>query len=335
MNRHGVSALCIGIAALAGAMCTGTGTPFVGPTTEQGNPQIVAVVVDDNHRPISSATVYVYRVPVYFDSVDQPPSSAILLYASPTDSNGMCSFGKLVPGTYSIKAIDADSTHSKMITNIPISSMKPDTPDYQDTLVLAVPGNIHGIVTRGGVLGNIVNQNMKDAFIQVKIGEMDRSTITGPDGGYTFIGLPAGTYTIYYYAADGFYSAKRENVVVESGNDMTLDSVVLKPVPRLLPPKEFGAVYDTSEGVVRLYWQKVNYEALWYYVVERKCLSESSFDTLFPTSDTVLFDTLGSIPAETVLYYVVRSIDKAINPSVNAGPIVIRVADFRRPAVLQ
>jgi len=325
MIRCLLSTLCLGMAVLPGVMCTEN--RLAGPSTEQGNPQIVAVVVDDRHRPLATAVVYVYKVPVYLDSVDQPPAAAMLIATSPTDSGGKCSFEKLAPGMYSIKAIDADSTHSILKTHIPISLLKPGQPEYQDTFVLAAPGIIHGIVSRGGVAGNNQNQTMKDAFIQIKIGEIDRSTVTGPSGAYSFSNLPAGTYTVYYYATDGFYSAKQDNIVLGPGQDRGIDSVILKPVPRLLPPKGFDGAYDTSAGIVRFHWQKVQYDALWYYVVQRKCLSDNSFDTAFSTSDTMLTDTVGSIPAGTILYYVVRSMDKAFNPSVNAGPIEITVVD--------
>jgi hypothetical protein len=324
MNRRGVAPLFLGAIALLGAMCSNTGVPVAGPTEEQGNPQIVAVVVDDLHRPIASATVFVYKVPVYHDSNDQPPTDALLLYTSETDSNGACSFEKLVPGTYSLTAIDADSAHSGVKSNIVISTPMPAHPEYQDTLVLAAPGGFHGVVTRGGVTGSS-NQQLKDAFIQIKLGEIDRSTVTGPDGKYAFYRLPAGVYTAYYYATDGFYSSKREHITIRPSGDTALDSVVLKP--RILPPpKGFLASYDTSAGIVRCTWQKVIFDGLWYYAIDRKCITSPSIDASFTTFDTVWTDTLGSIPAGTTVYYVVRSIDKAFNPSLNAGPIEITVA---------
>jgi hypothetical protein len=327
MNHRDVFALFLGIAALLGAMCGDAGLPVAGPSTEQGNPQIVAVVVDDHYRPLASATVFIYKIPVYFDSTDQDLPDAILIATSPTDSGGKCSFEKLVPGIYSIKAVDADSAHSTIRTNIPISLPKPERPEYHDTLVLTAPGVIHGIVSRGGVLGNNQNQKLTDAFIQVKIGELDRFTITGETGVYSFSNLPAGTYTIYYYATDGFFSAKRESIIVRPEDTTTVDSVILKPVPRLMPPKGFTAVYDTSAELVHFYWQKVNYDGLRYYIVERKCISDSAYNKLFTTADTVLTDSLTAILPGTVLYYVIRSIDQAFNASWNAGAIEITVAE--------
>jgi hypothetical protein len=325
MSRGAGALFGLGIAALLGAMCGNPAPPVAGPSAEQGNPQIVAVVVDDLHRPLRNAVVFVYKASVNPVSVDQEPLAGVLVATSPTDTNGSCAFSNLIPGTYSIRAMDADSTHSTIITNIPISVPKPRNPEYKDTLTLAAPGAVHGIVTRGGVMGNAQNQKLTDAFIQVKMGETDRFTVTGPEGSYRFAGIPAGTYTVYYYATDGFLSARRENIVVGPGIDKNVDTVVLKPVPRLLPPKGFTAVYDTAGNKVNLRWQSVTYDALWYYAVDRKCRTSSSFDTAFSTSDTTFSDTLGAIPAGTVLYYVVHSVDKAFNPSVNAGPVEITV----------
>jgi hypothetical protein len=320
MNRRGVAPLFLGIAALIGARCSNTGVPVVGPTEEQGNPQIVAVVVDDLHRPISTATVFVYKVPDNNDSINQAPSTALLLYTSPTDSSGTCSFDKLVPGTYSLKAIDSDSAHSVVKSNILVSLLKPMHPEFKDTLVLAAPGGFHGVVARKGNVG-IANQQLKDAFIQVKIGEIDRSTVTGPDGKYAFSQLPAGVYTAYYYVTD-YYSAKRGQIIVRPGADTAIDSVFL--LPRII--KGFSAAYDTSAAIVRFAWQKVTFEGLWYYEVDRKCLTTPSINATFTSFDTVWADTLGPIPVGTELYYVVRSIDKAFNPGLNAGPIEIIVA---------
>ncbi|HEX7510968.1 MAG TPA: carboxypeptidase-like regulatory domain-containing protein, partial [Chitinivibrionales bacterium] len=202
------------VTALVAVTCV-KNSEFTGPSTEQGNPQIVAVVVDGKNNPVLNALVSVYQVPLNADTLNQP-SAAILVATSATDCVGTCSFDKLIPGMYSLKAIDADSSHATIKTNIPISAIKPDKPEYQDTLVLAIPGSMGGVVSRGGVAGTNQNQSLKDAFIQIKIGEIDRSTVTGPSGAYFFSNLPAGTYTVYYYATDGFYSAKRENIVVST-----------------------------------------------------------------------------------------------------------------------
>jgi hypothetical protein len=320
MKHRGSAKLWPIVFALVAAQCTGNGE-FTGPSTEQGNPQIVAIVTNGMKKPIPGAVVTVYKVPANIDS-SVPPSAAELMGLSQTDSMGICSFEKLAPGTYSLKAVDPDSANSIIKTNIVISLSKPVAPEFNDTLVLSAPGAFHGIVTRAV---SVNNQNLKDAFIQIKINEIDRSTTTGSDGKYSFLTLPAGTYTVYYYT-DGFYSAKRENVKVRAGKDTVIDSVILKPKV-LPPPKSFTAVYDTAAGVVHFNWQKVNFDGLWHYNLQRECIVNSDLNKVFSPFDTLFSDTIGAFPVGTTFYYVVRSIDKALNPSVNAGPIEITVAD--------
>jgi hypothetical protein len=300
-----------------------TDSRLSGPSTEQGNPQIVAIVVDDIHRPIADATVIMYRISTLSDSTQQP-SSAINIAVRQTDSLGKCSFEDISPGSYSLEATDSSNNRSALTTNIAISTIKPVRPEYSDTIMLVAPGGIKGVVSRGGVAGIITNQNLNDAFIQVKIGEIDRSTVTGPDGKYSFENLPAGLYTLFYYATDGFYSSKRENIIVRPGVDTTLDKVVLRPVPRLLPPKGLSAQYDTTAGTVRLSWQKVAFDSLRWYEVERINITVPN-DTVFITYDTLFSDTVAVLTSGTILDYVVRSVDKAFNRSPNAGPVEIMV----------
>jgi hypothetical protein len=327
MNRRRVIAIFLGAGALLGSRCGTAPAPLTGPSEEQGNPQIVAVVVDDARRPVPQATVSAYRVAANDDPASQP-SAGILVAQSRADSAGACRFENLVPGVYSLKALDPDSLHATMRTNISVLNSKPPKPEYQDTLILTVPGGVHGVVTRGGFLGGNNNQSLKDAFIQIKIGEIDRSTVTGPDGAYSFLNLPAGTYTIYYYATDGFYSTRRENIIIRPAKDTALESVFLKP--RILPPpKGFSALYDTAAGLIRFSWQKVVFEGFWYYSLERKCVSTPSFERRFTSFDTALVDSLGTIPSGTVLYYVICSVDSNFNQSANAGRIEITLTDKR------
>jgi uncharacterized protein (DUF2141 family) len=300
-----------------------TDSRLAGPTTEQGNPQIVAIVVDDIHHPVIDATVTMYRVSTLSDSTQQP-SSAINIAVRQTDSLGKCSFEDISPGSYSLEATDSSNNRSALTNNIAISTIKPAKPEYSDTIILVAPGGIKGVVSRGGVAGIITNQILNDAFIQVKIGEIDRSTVTGPDGKYSFTNLPAGSYTLFYYATDGFYSAKRENILVRPGIDTTLDKVVLRAVPRLTPPKSLKAQYDTVAGIVRLNWQKVVFDSLRWYEVERIKINVPG-DTVYISYDTLFSDTVARMPTGTILDYVVRSVDRAFNRSPNAGPMEITV----------
>ena len=312
---------CAATALLSLTLCTDS--RLSGPSTEEGNPQIVAIVVDNDKNPVAGATVVTYRVLDNGDSTQQP-ASAVRVAEQLTGADGKCSFSNIAPGNYSLSASDSSANLSALKSDITISDLQPRRPDFTDTIVLVAPGGIKGVVSRGGVMGNATNQNLSDAFIQVKIGEIDRSTVTGPDGKYSFANLPMGVYTIYYYATDGFYSSKRENVGVRPGVDTTLDSVVLRPVPRLLPPKGFRADYDTVAGIVNLYWQKVFFDSLRWYEVKRINLTAPG-ETVYIAYDTLFSDTVSGIPAGTILDYVVRSVDKAFNPSPNAGPVEITV----------
>jgi hypothetical protein len=302
---------------------TCTDTKLSGPSTEQGNPQIVAVVVDTLKHPVPNAVVTVFLTASNNDSTMQP-SGALKVAMIWTDAFGKCTFDSLSPGIYSLKAADSDSVRSVLKTNIHISVINPPQPEFSDTLVLAVPGSIQGVVTRGGVPGTVDNQNLRDAFIQVKIGEIDRFTVTGPDGAYSFSGLPTGVYSIFYYASDGFYTAKRKNIMVNPGKDTLIDTVLLKPVPRLIPPSGFHADYDTAAAVVRLYWHKVVYSDLRWYQVKRIDLRNLS-ESLFTTVDTTMVDSLKSFALGDTLDYVVRSVDNATNPSPYVGPVEIIV----------
>lgn len=308
-------------AALLLAACTDI--RLAGPSTEQGNPQIVATVVDNSKHPVEGALITIYIVPQNSDS-DQAPQSAIVAVELHADASGTGRFENLPPGKYSIGAFDSASNRSAIVSNITLAGLKPATPVFSDTIVLVAPGGIKGVVSRGGVAGNVTNQNLRDGFIQVKIGEIDRSTVTGPDGKYTFENLPSGAYTVYFYATDGFYSSRMENVAVASGAVSIADTVVLKPVPRLLPPKSLGAFYDSAGGIVRLSWRKVAIDSLRWYEVERVNIT-AIHDTVFITSDTLWSDTVAGMPSGTVLDYVVRTVDKAFNRSENAGPVEIRV----------
>lgn len=76
-----------------------TDSRLSGPSTEEGNPQIVAIVVDGNKTPIAGATVVTYRLLDNGDSTQQP-ASAIRVAEQLTDAYGKCSFSNIVPGTY-------------------------------------------------------------------------------------------------------------------------------------------------------------------------------------------------------------------------------------------
>jgi hypothetical protein len=209
-----------------------------------------------------------------------------------------------------------------MISGVPVLDSS-NSPGF-DTLKLSSPGALSGVVTRGGILGVVNNQALRDGFIQVKIAELDRFMLTAQNGSFSFAGLPAASYTILCYATDGFYTTIKKDVPVVPGRTTVLDTILLSPVPRLLPPQGFSARLDSVMQSVVLRWNKVTYADLRWYEAER-IDPKGLFNRTWITTDTASIDSVGSIPAGTVLYYVVRSIDSAFNKSLNAGPAEVTV----------
>lgn len=301
--------------------------PVSGPSTEEGNPQVVAVVIDSLNKPVPGATVTAYRMPQVTDTL-QPPSSATAIAERTTDASGTCTFNILPRGSYALEATDPSSSFGALSPDVTIAD---SGTVFTDTLVLAQPGGVTGVVSRGGVPGVVASQNTNliDAAIMVIVQEICLSFITPQTGEYSFPALPPGTYTVMYYATDGFFSAKM-SVIVSAGNLTTVDTVILTPVPRLLPPRVFNLQYDEETGgndtikTVLLTWEPIMFDSLRWYEVERIDL-EGSFDTTFTTTDTVVVDTVNDIPSGTTLNYVVRSVDRAFNKSANAGPLEVIV----------
>lgn len=315
MRHWSMLAQAAGIVALH-LLCTHA--PVSGPSTEEGNPQITAVVVDSLRKPVPGVWVITHRIAQLADTL-QIPSGATKIDSGLTDVSGQCSFDSLSPGTYSIEAKDLSSNRRAIRTRITIDDSAAD-PGLTDTLVLGRPAAFRGVVSRGGMQSN---QNLQNAAIMVIVHEIALSFITPSDGSYSFAEMPAGTYTVIYYATDGFISARR-TVIINPGDTVTVDTVFLKP-SKLLPPKGFSGTYDTLAGLVHLSWQKVDYDSLRWYEVLRFDLTGPYDDTLC-TVDTFVVDSVSSIPAGTALTYVIRSVDRALNPSDNAGPVEIEVA---------
>jgi hypothetical protein len=138
--------------------------------------------------------------------------------------------------------------------------------------------------------------------------------------------LAEGAYTIYYRVDDGFYMSKRENIKVASGRQTIVDTVVLKPGPRVYPPTpvELTDGYDTAAGIVHLFWRKVAYDNLRWYEVSRTNLTLLSEKNII-CQDTVCHDTVGALAKGTLLNYGVRSIDRSSNPSFFSDPVEITV----------
>jgi hypothetical protein len=297
-------------------------SPVSGPSTEEGNPQIVAMVLNGKNKPVSGVMVVARKTGSDSIPPDEPTQAlATTTVTRYTSEDGRCSFNDLETGTYSLTAEDPSNNRSALKS--PIEIIGDDYRDQIDTLQLGTSGSIEGIVSRGGVSGYSVSQNvlLMDAMIFVIIQEIGISTVTITDGSYSFDNIPPGTYTLIYYATDGFLSA-RQKIDITAGKTSIAPKITLIQVPRLLPPEDFTAVYDTEDSLVRLSWSPVEYDSLFRYEVDR--IDEISETTItLRTTDTLVSDTVRGIPSGTVLFYVVRSVDKAFNKSVNAGPVEI------------
>jgi hypothetical protein len=116
----------------------------------------------------------------------------------------------------------------------------------------------------------------------------------------------------------------REDLLVAPGSETFADTVILKSVPRLTPPQGLQAVYDTAAGIIQLSWHKVPFDSLRWYEVKRINLTLAR-DTIFICQDTVRHDTVNALPSGTRLDYVVRSVDRAYNPSLYAGTAEITI----------
>lgn len=312
--------LVVGMAVL---LLSCTDAPVGGSSTEEGNPQIVAFVIDKDNLPVSGIPVTAFRTIAYNDSITAP-SAATEIATKLTGMDGRCTFDSLTEGTYSLQASDKVNKRSALLSPITIGSDAGDE-ERADTLILDQSGGINGVVSRGGVGGFVSSQNvnLQDAAIMVIVQEISLSFITSQDGSYSFPQLPEGTYTVIYYATDGFFSAK-QSITVHAGEVTAADTVILNAVPRLLPPDNFFAIYDTAESTVYLSWDQLDYDSLrWYEVV--RIDTKTSFDSTFITTETHYTDLLTSLPSGTVLHYVIHSVDKAFNESSNAGPVEITV----------
>jgi hypothetical protein len=326
MRRRGFYCIAVVLTVLLNVVCSHDAIdPIAGPSTQEGNPQIVAVVIDSLKQPVAGVTVSTYRVADNTDT-SQPPVAAALVAQGITDSSGRCAFDSLTAGIYSIEANDWTTSQRALKAGITITG--DSAKERTDTLQLDRPGTIRGVVSRGGVLGGLTNQNanIKDGAIMVIVQEIEvPSKITPQNGTYSFTSLPPGQYTIFYYATNGFYSAK-QSVTVAAGDTVFADTVILKPLPSLtpLPPKGFTADYDTAAALIRCSWQKVVFNDLRWYEVQRYDFN-GPYDALSAVTDTFFVDSVATIPSGTKLTYVVRAVSSALNPSENAGPIEITI----------
>lgn len=287
-----------------------------GPSTEEGNPQIV--VIDSKNNPVGGVSVVAYKMDTIINTIGTASQSiASETVTMQTQSNGRCSFTDLPTGTYTFIAQDLSNNRSGLLSFMKITVNATRT----DTLFLKSSAKVIGTVTRGGVPGIAGSSNslLQDAFITVIVQETGITAVTGPNGSYAFT-LPSGNYTLFYYATDGFLSAKQE-VTLPPDTTITIPTVQLLPIPRLLPPQSITADYDTDKQLVRLSWPPVSFDSLLWYEIERIDLTNTSSST-FIEQDTFFIDSVATVPSGTALNYFIRSvaIDNELKRSAYTGP---------------
>jgi hypothetical protein len=304
---------------------------FAGPTTEQGNPQITALVLDSLSNPVPDIVATLLVIPQTdtsegYDSL-VPPGNAIKVNTSKSSQDGKCFFSNLASGSYRIVAIDNERNMSVISENITVKEGN-DT-SIHDTLVLKHSGSIKGTVIRDVTLNN---QNLQNGIIQIRMLELDRYTVTVPSGHYSFDSLPCGRYTLYYYATD-YYVEHVENITVTPGKTTLIDTVVLRRYKDqlLVPPTNFQAQYDTANGTVTLSWSPVTIQNFKYYKLERHCDEQENLERTWKTTASSFIDTIGTIPDKTVFSYVVYTVDASyVRSSKNAGPIQVQVSKLQK-----
>ena len=200
--------------------CTKT-DPLSGPSTEQGNPVMIGLVMSEN-QPVAGAQVSVYE----YVTIQGSETLGVEVKRITTNEKGNFYLQFIDTGKYAIQCIHPDSSRYafKKLNII-------DSSEVTDTFNLQTPGCLYGTVSRGGVLNSSSNLELLDGDIRVVIIDINRSTITGPDGSYQFFDLPAGNYNIAYYPGGSFFSSYRSNVSVISDLITSIDTVFLKSIP--------------------------------------------------------------------------------------------------------
>jgi len=296
--------------------------PIAGPSFEGGNPVASGIVHDIAGKPVANASVVAHKIlnRLAGDTLDIVRTTITAKTWSKSD--GSFTLYDLHAGRYYLEGVAPDSSGYAR-SSIVLVSGNDSTGSDLDTLVLRTPGSIHGVVTRSGISGTSSNALLRDGFIEVVVGEINRSVTTGPDGTYLFDDIAQGDYTLVFYADDGFFTTYRESITVISDRITVVDTVRLQRIPWLAPPKPLNLTlqYDTISSVATLNWRAPAIIDLLGFEIERIRAPMTS-DTIFATTDSFFVDSLNVSPQDSVhLLYVVRSVNQAFMRSANEGPV--------------
>ncbi len=289
-----------------------------GSVTETGN-ALVGFVQDVVGNPVANAKVCIYKTNITEDSVNKNrPDPVIIVDSMYTDGQGQFHFLGLRPGIYSIDGSMSSANLFAAKKGIFFDSTRTVT----DTLVLKRAGTIRGLVYKGA---NIAPFSLS-GFILVNIeGLYNHLTIADPYGQYTIGDIPEGVYTLGFYSNDNNYLnlfIDSIRVIPDSITNITL--VTLAESPNAPPPRPTGftAQYDTANGLVYLRWNQLKFTNLLGYKIIRKIQYNESLGDESPVLlDTSYVDTVSDLINNSKVIYLLHSIDKAYNESLNAGPI--------------
>lgn len=283
---------------------------------------LAGIVIDSNRKPSSFAKIFVYRNSSVIDTLS--PSNIAREEASIiSDSTGYFKFDQLAPGIYTLKCVSSDTTSFAFRNNIMI---KPESTITLDTITLTSPGIITGKVTRGGIVGSNSNPSRQDGFIDVYVNEINLHTVTNLSGNYVIPNVPAGTYSLVYYAADGFYVSVKDSITVFPGDTVQIPQFELKRIPWLPPPKPIDLVvsYNKISKTAKLAWSSYANANIIGFQIERR-IDPLLVDTIMTTKNNYFTDTLSGFSAGTTIYYVVRSVNDYFVESYNEGPVSIKI----------
>ena len=288
---------------------------IAGTSSQAGN-ALTGVALDISGSPVSGASVWVYPTTEREDSAPYPGKLEIIDSAN-TDDNGCFRFIGLKAGKYTLDCRSFKDGLFGMVKGVVFDS----TRSVIDTLVLKKPGSICGTVYMG--MDNALFPFNGYVLVNIE-GLYDHLVMADRYGKYVINGVSEGVYTIGYYANNSYYLNEYiDSVRVSPDSVSILMPVYLKESPDAPPSKPVGftARYDTANALVYLQWRPVLNEKLLGYQVVRKILFNEGSDFSSVITDTVYVDTVSGVAAGTKIMYMVRSIDKAYNESLNAGPI--------------
>ncbi len=299
--------------------CSNRHTDVTGTVTEVGNPSAFnGVVLNTSGKPVSNAEIVLYsRKPIQNYNPYYFQEKWMLREITHTNSDGKFTFNCKESGTYLFEGMQKASGLFFSI----VKTKEEATVFYPDTLVLKKAGSIAGTIYALGMgLDGHTNE-----VILVNVENSNRITFSDSAGHYLIPDLAEGIYRIGFYPFNNYLPKFMDSIRVFSDSTVTLDTIILQPDQSYIPPPPINVTgeYNSTSMVVNVHWNKVQVEDLLGYKVERRN-TFGDIEKVTPIiTDTSWTDTIPNLPENTRIFYVVRSVDKSFNESLNAEPLTI------------